>query len=85
MAAMLQPIFQIGKGGLSEAMLVSIGEALEKRELIKISVLKACEDEPRDLLAEIAEQLDAEPVTAVGNKIVLYRRSKNDKIQHIEF
>jgi len=85
MAAMMQPIFQIGKGGLNDAMINSISEALEKRELIKITVLKTCEDEPKDLLQELAEALGAEPVTAIGNKIVLYRYSNNDKITHIEF
>lgn len=35
----LQPIFQIGKGGINSAMIVQIEEALEKRELIKVSLL----------------------------------------------
>ena len=84
-ASTLQPIFQIGKGGINDAMINSIGEALYKRELIKITVLKTCEDEPKEILQEIAERLEAEPVTAIGNKIVLYKRSDNDKIEHIEF
>ena len=85
MASVLQPIFQIGKGGINDAMINSISEALEKRELVKLTVLKTCEDEAKDVLQELAEALDAEPVTAIGNKIVLYRRSNNDKIEHIEF
>ena len=84
-ASTIQPIFQIGKGGINDAMINSIGEALYKRELIKITVLKTCEDEPKEILQEIAERLEAEPVTAIGNKIVLYKRSDNDKIEHIEF
>ena len=84
-ASTIQPIFQIGKGGINDAMVNSIGEALYKRELIKITVLKTCEDEPKEILQEIAERLEAEPVTAIGNKIVLYKRSDNDKIEHIEF
>ena len=85
MAPVLQPIFQIGKGGINDAMINSISEALEKRELVKLTVLKTCENEAKDVLQELAEALDAEPVTAIGNKIVLYRRSNNDKIEHIEF
>ena len=36
----LQPIFQVGKGGLNDAMITQIAEALEKRELIKITLLQ---------------------------------------------
>lgn len=85
LAMNIQPIFQIGKGGVGEAMLTGLDEALEKRELIKISVLRACENTAKELIGELADRLGAEPVTAVGNKIVLYRRSENEKIQHIEF
>lgn len=85
LAMNIQPIFQIGKGGVGEAMLTGLDEALEKRELIKISVLRACENTAKELIGELAARLGAEPVTAVGNKIVLYRRSENEKIQHIEF
>lgn len=79
------PIFQIGKGGVNEAMLEGISAALEKRELIKITVLRNCEKKAGELIGELAAALGAEPVTALGSKIVLYRRSSNDKIQHIEF
>lgn len=85
MASTIEPIFQIGKGGVSDALLEGLDAALEKRELIKITVLRNCDKKAQELIGEIAEQLSAEPVTAVGSKIVLYRRSKNDKIQHIEF
>ena len=85
MASTIEPIFQIGKGGVSDALLEGLDAALEKRALIKITVLRNCDKKAKELIGEIAEQLSAEPVTAVGSKIVLYRRSKNDKIQHIEF
>ncbi len=85
LAMNLQPIFQIGKGGVGEAMLTGLDEALEKRELIKISVLRACEKSAKELIGELAERLEAEPVTAIGNKIVLYRKSKNENIKHVEF
>ena len=85
MASTIEPIFQIGKGGVSDALLEGLDAALEKRELIKITVLRNSDKKAKELIGEIAEQLSAEPVTAVGSKIVLYRKSKNDKIQHIEF
>ena len=40
LANTMQPIFQIGKGGIEEAFLKQIEDALEKRELIKIKVLE---------------------------------------------
>ena len=85
MASTIEPIFQIGKGGVSDALLEGLDAALEKRELIKITVLRNCDKKAKELIGELAEELSAEPVTAVGSKIVLYRRSKSDKIQHIEF
>ena len=68
-------IFQIGKGGINDEMVVQIGEALDVRELVKITVLKSARDEqtPKSYLQELADRLHAEPVQAVGGKITLYR------------
>lgn len=85
MASTLDPIFQIGKGNITENQIQGIDDALEKRELIKISVLRSSEIEADEALAFLAEALKAIPVCAIGNKIVLYRRSKSDKVKHIEF
>lgn len=85
MASTLDPIFQIGKGNISENQIQGIDDALEKRELIKISVLRSSEMEAEEVLASLADALNATPVCTIGNKVVLYRRSKSDKIKHIEF
>ncbi len=85
LAGNIEPIFQIGKGSLSENQLKGIDEALEKRELIKLSVLRNCEDDAKYLAVEIADAINATVVCTIGGKIVLYRRSKSDKIKHIEF
>ena len=85
MASTLDPIFQIGKGNITENQIQGIDDALEKRELIKISVLRSSEIEADEALAFLAEELKATPVCAIGNKIVLYRRSKSNKVKHIEF
>ena len=85
MASTLDPIFQLGKGNITENQIQGIDDALEKRELIKISVLRSSEIEADEALAFLAEALKATPVCAIGNKIVLYRRSKSDKVKHIEF
>lgn len=72
-------IFQIGKGGINENLIRQLDDALEARELIKIHVLETAFVSPRDLLTELAEALGAEPVQAIGSRIVLYRESKENK------
>lgn len=72
-------IFQIGKGGITDNLLQQLDDALEARELIKIHVLETAFAEPRALLSELAEALGAEPVQAIGSRIVLYRESKENK------
>ncbi len=75
----IDALYQIGKEGITENMLTQLDDALEARELIKINVLKNAFMEPRDTLSDLAEALQAEPVSAVGLKIVLYRASKKNQ------
>ncbi|MEK5268012.1 MULTISPECIES: ribosome assembly RNA-binding protein YhbY [Heyndrickxia] len=75
----LSPIFQVGKGGVNENMVKQVQEALEARELLKISVLKNCEEDKDSVAAALAEGAHAELVQIIGNTIVLYKESKNHK------
>ena len=84
-AANLDPIFQLGKGGISENMVKSISDALEVHELIKINVLTNAEEDARSLAAELAVTLRAECVAVIGRKVILYRRSSRKDFKHIEF
>lgn len=68
-------IMQIGKQGAAKELCAAIEEALEARELIKVSVLNNCETPARELAEEIVRQTRAECVQVIGKKIVLYRRS----------
>lgn len=83
-AQTIESIGQIGKGGVSENMLKGLSDALDARELIKLTVLKNSDDEARFLADDIAAELNAEVVCTIGHKIVLYRRSDKN-IKHIEF
>lgn len=85
LAQTLEPIGQIGKGGISDNMLTGLSSAFDARELIKITVLKNAEDDARFLADDLADALDAEVVCTIGHKIVLYRYSEKDGIKHIEF
>ncbi|AIF66863.1 ribosome assembly RNA-binding protein YhbY [Terribacillus saccharophilus] len=75
----LKPIFQVGKIGVNDNMLVQIGEALEKRELIKVSLLQNCLDEKEDVAAAIEEGIGASIVQIIGSTIILYRESEDNK------
>jgi len=70
-ASQIDAIFQIGKGGVNEAMCKSLTDALEARELIKISVLENASETAKDFANEIAEATGAEVVAVIGRKIIL--------------
>lgn len=78
----IQPIFQIGKGGVGEAMLEQLGMALDARELIKITVLETADVTAREACDILCQALGAEPVQCIGRKVTIYRRNeKEPKIQ----
>jgi RNA-binding protein len=75
----LSPIFQVGKGGVNDNMIQQIDDVLEARELIKVSVLQNCEED-RDTVAEkLSKGARAELVQVIGNTIVLYKQSRENK------
>ena len=84
-AANLDPVSQVGKGGINDNMIKSLSDALEARELIKINVLTNAEEDARSLAAELALALRAECVAVIGRKVILYRRSSRKDFKHIEF
>ena len=79
LAMSMEPIFQIGKGSISPSLVAAISEALEARELIKISVLKNCADDPKELAQIVAERTRSQVVQVIGKKIVLYKEGKDEK------
>ncbi|MCI9175233.1 MAG: ribosome assembly RNA-binding protein YhbY [Lachnospiraceae bacterium] len=82
LASNITPIFQVGKASLTPELATAVSEALEKRELIKLSVLKNCFDDPNELADTIAERTKSQVVQVIGKKIILYRPAKKDpKIQ----
>ena len=77
-------IFQIGKGAINENQVQAMSDALDKRELMKISVLQACDFDASELAKVLELKLKAEVVCVIGNKIVLYRYSKKKGVNHID-
>lgn len=75
MANPLEPIFQVGKGGVGDNMASAIGDALNVRELIKVRVLKTVEDDTREVAEALAALTGADVVQVIGHNVVLYRRN----------
>ena len=72
-------IMQIGKSGITENLIKTVSDALEARELVKLTVLENCMGTPKEVANELADATDADVVGVVGRKIILYRESVNNK------
>lgn len=81
LASTMEPIFQIGKSGAAPELVNALSDALEKRELIKVSVLNNCFDDIRSLAEVIASRTHSEVVQIIGHRIVFYRASKKPHIE----
>ena len=83
LAMTMEPIFQVGKNSITPELVGAVSEALAARELIKISVLKNCADDPKELAQILAERTRSQVVQVIGKKIVLYKegKDKNKKLQ----
>lgn len=79
LAMTTEPIFQIGKSSLTPEVTEAVGEAFNTRELIKITVLKNCLDDPKAIAQILAERTHSQVVQVIGKKIVLYKESKDHK------
>ena len=74
-ASKMDAVFQIGKGGLGEQMIKSVSDALEAKELIKLSVLDNSDEDAREAAVELAYATGSEVVTVIGRKIILFKVS----------
>lgn len=74
----LDPIFQVGKHGVTPELTKTVSEALEKRELIKLTILKNCFEDVRDVAETLSARTHADVIQVIGRKFVLYRQSKDD-------
>lgn len=85
-AMKIDSIFQIGKSSLTPQQIDAIKDALRARELIKISVLKNCLDDPKELATVISERTGSQVVQVIGKKIILYKKNmeKEQKKKRIE-
>ena len=73
----IDPIFQLGKNGLTENFIRQVDDALKAREIVKINVLKNSMLDPSEVASQLSEELNAEFVQSIGRKFVLYRQSED--------
>ena len=73
-------ILQIGKNGINDNLIKQVDDALEARELIKVSVLETAPEEKRILAEDLASSTNSILVQIVGNKLSLYRARKKNSI-----
>lgn len=79
LAMNIEPVFQIGKSGLTPEVTEAVSEAFNTKELIKIAVLKNCMEDPKEIASLLGERTKSQVVQVIGKKIVLYKESKNHK------
>ena len=80
----LQPIVQIGKNGINDALIELVCDALDTHELVKIKVLETAFLSAREACDIIVEKTKCEPVQCIGYKFVIYKRSSKEKNQKID-
>lgn len=83
-ASKIDAIFQVGKGGVTQNVINQTDEALQARELIKLTVLETSELSPIETANELAQSTNSEVVQAIGRKIILYRENPKKKLIKID-
>ena len=83
-AGTMDTIFQVGKGGINEALISQVSDALRKRELIKLRVLDNSAYTSREAAEEIAEKTGADVVQVIGNRFVIFKRNPKEPVIDIK-
>lgn len=78
LAADLEPVFQIGKSSVSPEITNAIAETFNTHELVKITVLKNCLEDVKEVAITVSERTRSELVQVIGRKFVLYKPFKDD-------
>lgn len=78
LASNLSPVFQIGKSSLTPEITEAILETFNNKELIKVTVLKNCFDDPREIAQIVAERTHSQVVKVIGKKFILYKPDKDN-------
>lgn len=80
LANTIKPITQVGKEGISDSLFSSVDDAFNTHELIKLNVLKTCDDDINEIAIEICSNCSCELVQKIGKTLVFYKKAKEPKI-----
>ncbi|WP_028509928.1 YhbY family RNA-binding protein [Ruminococcus sp. NK3A76] len=80
LANSIEPVFQIGKGGVNDAQVAQIDDYLRVHELVKIKVLDNSLLTAKEAAIDIAERISAEVVQCIGSKAILYKRNEKEPV-----
>ncbi len=78
LANSIEPIFQVGKSGVNNNLIKQVDDALEARELIKITVLETAPENATEVSKTLANDTNSVVLQVLGRKITLYRKRKKD-------
>ena len=73
----LDPVFHVGKSGVTPEVTEAVGECFHNNDLIKLAVLKNCMEDPKEIAETVAERTRSTVVKVIGKRIVLYRKNKD--------
>ncbi len=79
-ASTYETILQVGKGGINDALVQQVKDALRKRELIKMHVLDSCPMDAKEAAQALAEQTGSEVVQVIGGRFVLFLRNPKEPV-----
>ena len=78
LANTVEPILQVGKSGITDNLIKQVNDALEARELIKITVLETAPEDAKETAIKLSNNSNSIVVQVLGRKITLYRKRKKD-------
>ena len=82
-ATQIKSTFQIGKDGITENLIKAIIDTLNARELVKINVLKSCDQSMAEISESLIKATNAIEICQIGQKIVIYKYSSKKGIKHL--
>lgn len=71
-------ILQVGKGGIGDALIKQVDDALTARELIKMRALETAPELSKETACQIAQLTNSDVVQVIGTRFVLYRKNKKE-------
>ncbi len=83
-AMSIEPVLSIGKNSITPEFIEAVRENITKNELIKINILKNCDDDPNAIAHTLAGRSQSEVVQVIGRKIVLYKPNPDFKKRKYE-